>query len=102
MTRTLSSSPWKSSEQFGISGRIHEGNQSRISQFGISGRIHKGNQSRISHNLESLEGFTEEITQGHHSLESLEGYRSMLNLHVILVGLADHARLVNTHIPSLD
>ena len=44
--------------------------------------------------LESITGgFIEEITQG---------YRSMLNVHVILVGLADHARLVNTYIPSLD
>ena len=31
-----------------------------------------------------------------------QGYRSMLNVPVILVGLADHARLVNTYIPSLD
>ena len=42
----------------------------------------------------------EEITQWRKSLKDI--YRSMLNLHVILVGLADHARLVNTYIPSLD
>ena len=59
-------------------------------QFGNSGRIQGGNNSRISHSWKDLRR------------KSLKGYRSMLNLHVILVGLADHARLVNTYILSLD
>ena len=37
-------------------------------QFGISGRIHGGNHSRISH---SLEGITEEITQGYRTVWNL-------------------------------
>ena len=52
---------------------------------------------KSSEQLASLENlkdsWMEELTQG---------YRSMLNVPVILVGLADHARLVNTYIPSLD